>query len=134
ADVLGDLGDDRSAAGPRSATHAGGDEDHVGFFERLVQLLAVVLGGLATNTGIGAGPETLRDLVTDANFVRRVREEQRLSVGVHRDELDTHQLRSDHAFDGVRSAAADTDDLVESVFFYVALEGHGLSTIYFTSA
>src|SRR5207249_2709267 len=50
------------------------------------------------------------------------------------DELDTHQLRTDHAIDGVRSAAADTDDLDESEIFYVAPEGHGQSPNHFHAA
>src|SRR6266511_2541545 len=125
ADVLRDLGDDRSRAGPRPAAHAGGHEDHVGFLQRLVQLLAVVLGGLATNCGIGARTEALRDLVADADLVRCVGEEERLGVGVHRDELDAHELRSDHAIDGVRTAAADADDLDEREVLYIAPEGHG---------
>src|SRR6202158_1457966 len=134
ADILGDLGDDRGAAGPRSATHAGGDEDHVGFLEGLVQLFAVVLGGFATNTGIGAGAKALCDLVPDADLVRCVREEQRLSVGVHRDELDTHQLGSDHAVYGVRAHAAHTDALYHGEGFYVAPEGHGQSPNHFHAA
>src|SRR6185503_19833509 len=112
--------DDRRAARPRSATHTGGHEDHVGFLERLVQLFAVILGRLATNTGIGAGAEALGDLIAYAVLVWCVREEQGLSVGVHRDELDAHELRADHAIDGVRTAAADTDDLDESEILDVA--------------
>src|SRR5688500_17306776 len=134
ADILCDLSDHRSAACPRSATHTGGDEDHVGFFERLVQLLAVVLGGLATNTGVGAGPKALGDLVADADLVWSVREKQRLSVGVHRDELDAHELRADHAVDGVRSTAADTDDLYESEVLDIAPEGHGHTPNQFPAA
>src|SRR5258705_2731638 len=134
ADVLGDLGDDRSAAGPRSAAHTGGNEDHVGFLERLVELLAVVLGCLAPNTGIGAGAEALGDFIADADLVRCVREKQRLSVGIHRDELDAHELRSDHAIDGVRAAAADTNDLYESEIFDVAPEGHGHTPNQFPAA
>src|SRR5438552_1536830 len=43
-------------------------------------------------------------------------------------------LRADHAIDGVRSAAADTDDLDESEIFYVAPEGHGQSPNHFHAA
>jgi hypothetical protein len=46
-----------------------------------------------------------------------IREEERLGVGVHGDELDTHELGSDHAIDGVRTAAADTDHLDEREIF-----------------
>ena len=37
--------------------------------------------------------------------------EQRLRVGVDRDELDALQARVDHPVDGVATAAADADDL-----------------------
>src|SRR5687767_7766949 len=134
ADVLCDLRNDRSAACPRSATHTGGDEDHVGFLERFVKLFAVVFGGFAPNTGIGAGAKALRDLVADADLVRCVREKQRLCVGVHRDELDAHQLRADHSIDGVRSTAADTDDLYESEILDIAPEGHGHTPNQFPAA
>src|SRR5437867_3752282 len=95
---------------------------------------STMLVRFATNTGIGAGAKALRDLVADTDLVRCVRKEQRLSVGVHRDELDAHQLRTDHAIYGVRSAAADTDDLDESEIFYVAPEGHGQSPNHFHAA
>ena len=47
ADFLGDLRHDRRAAGAGAAAHAGGDEDHVGAFEHLVQLFGRFFGGLA---------------------------------------------------------------------------------------
>ena len=37
--------------------------------------------------------------------------QQRLRVGVDRDELDAREPGVDHAVDGVRAAAADADDL-----------------------
>ena len=37
-------------------------------------------------------------------------EEQRLRVGVHRNELDTLQARVDHSIDGVHAATANADD------------------------
>ena len=118
-DVLGDLRYDRGGAGPCAATHAGGHEDHVGLFERLVELLAVVLGGLAAHRGIGAGAKTLRDLVADAELVRGVGEEQGLRVGVHRDELDAHQLGADHAVDRIGPATTDADDFDQREVFNI---------------
>ena len=43
--------------------------------------------------------------------------EERLRVGVHRDELHAGQACVDHAVDGVRTAAADTDDLEDGKEF-----------------
>src|SRR5262249_55228524 len=61
----------------------------------------------------------------DPDLVGRVAHEERLRVGVHRDELDAHQLGADHSVHGVRSAAADANDLYEGEVLYVATEGHG---------
>ena len=47
AELAGDRRDDRRAAGAGAAALARGDEDHVGPLEDLLDLLAVVLGGLA---------------------------------------------------------------------------------------
>ena len=134
ADVLGDLGDDRCRPGPGTAAHTRGDEHHIGFLERLVELLAVILGGLAADRRIGTRAEALGDLVADAQLVGGIGEEKRLGVGVHRDELDPHQLGADHPIDGVRSAAADTDDLYEREVLYIASEGHGQASTSFHAA
>src|SRR5581483_7847170 len=134
ADVLRDLGDDRRGPGPGAATHAGGHEDHVRLFERLVQLLAVVLGRLASDGRVRARAKTLRDLVADADLVGGVAHEERLRVGVHRDELDAHELGADHPIDRVRSAAADADDLNEREILYIASAGHGSASTPFHAA
>ena len=54
AEALGDLGDDRRAAGAGAAALAGGDEDHVGALEHLLDLLAVLLGGLPADLGVAS--------------------------------------------------------------------------------
>ena len=46
------------AAGAGAATLAEGDEHHVGALEHLFDLVAVVLGGLAADLGIGPGAQT----------------------------------------------------------------------------
>ena len=125
ADVLGDLGDDRGGSGAGPAAHAGGHEHHVRFLQGLVELLAVVLGGLAPDRRIGARAKAFGDLVADTELVRCVRQEEGLSVRVHSDELDAEELGADHPIHGVRTAAADTDDLNEREVLDVASEGHG---------
>ena len=68
ADLLaGDLGDDGGRAGARAAALASGDEDHVGLGQRLADLRAALLGGLAAHLGVGAGAETARQLFADVD-------------------------------------------------------------------
>ena len=105
------LGDDGRAAGAGAAALAGGDEDHVGALEDLFDLLAVVLGGLAAHLGVGAGAEAAGELAADVELDVGVAHQQRLRVGVDRDELDALETDLDHAVDGVDAAAADADDL-----------------------
>lgn len=50
-----DVGDDGCAAGAGAAAFSGGDEDHVGPLEDLLDLLTVVLCRLATDCRVGAG-------------------------------------------------------------------------------
>jgi hypothetical protein len=54
----------------------------------------------------------------------RVAHQQRLRVGVHRDELDAAKARIDHAVDRVGAAAADADDLDDGEVV-AALVPHG---------
>jgi hypothetical protein len=56
AELAGDLGDDRRAAGAGAAALAGGDEDHVGALEDLLDLVAVVLGGRRPTSGSAPAP------------------------------------------------------------------------------
>ena len=73
---FGDLGDDGRAAGPGAATLAGGDEDHVGALEDLLDLVGVLAGGGASDLRIGAGAETARRLPPDVELHLRVRHQQ----------------------------------------------------------
>ena len=108
---LGDPRHDRRAAGARAAALTGGDEDHVGALEDLLDLLRVVVGGLLADLGVGAGAEPARELATDVELDVGVTHEQRLGVGVDGDELDALEADLDHPVDGVDTAAADADDL-----------------------
>ena len=65
---LGHLGDDRAAAGAGAAALAEGDEHHVGALQHLFDLVAVVLGGLAADLGVGPGAETAGDLAPDVEL------------------------------------------------------------------
>ena len=60
-----ELRDDRRRAGAGAAAHAGGDEDHVGAADELLDALVILQRGLAAVLGIGAGAEAARDRVAD---------------------------------------------------------------------
>jgi hypothetical protein len=109
--LLGDLGDDGRGARAGAAALARGDEDHVGALERLLDVVARLLGGARAHVGVGAGAEALGELVADVQLDVGVAHGQGLRVGVRRDELDAAQTGVDHAVDRVGPTAADTDDL-----------------------
>ena len=109
--LAGELGHDRRGAGAGAAAFAGGDEDHVGALQRLLQLVAALLRRGLADGRVGAGAEAARGLRADVDLDVGVAHQQRLRVGVDGDELDAREARVDHAVDGVRAAAADTDDL-----------------------
>src|SRR6185369_13534511 len=58
-----------------------------------------------------ARAEAAGELAADVQLDVRVAHQQRLGVGVDRDELDSLEPHLDHAVDGVHSAATDPDDL-----------------------
>src|SRR5829696_134903 len=109
--LLGDLGDHRGGAGARSAALAGGHEHHVRALERLLDLVAALVGRAVADLGVRAGAQAARELVADLQLVVGVAHLQRLRVGVDRDELDALQAGVDHAVDRVDPAAAYADDL-----------------------
>ena len=111
ADLAPDLGDDGRAAGSGAAAFAGGDEDHVRALERLLQLVAALLGGGEADPRVRAGAEAARRLRADVDLHVGLRHQERLRVGVHGDELDARDAGLDHPRDRVRAAAADADDL-----------------------
>ena len=65
AGAAGDLGDDRRGAGPRAAAEAGGQEDHVGAFDRFGQRVATDLGGALALRRVAARAEALRAATAD---------------------------------------------------------------------
>src|SRR4051794_2962569 len=109
--VLGDLGDDRRRAGTRAAALAGGDEDHVGALERLLDVVTRLGGRALADLRVRARPEALGERRADVQLEVGVRHLERLGVGVGRDELDAAQAGVDHPVHGIGSTAADADDL-----------------------
>ena len=110
-ELAAELGHDGSGAGSRAAALTGGDEDHVGALERLLQLVARLLRRGETDRRVGAGPEAARRFRADVDLDVGVRHQERLRVRVDRDELDAAQARLDHAIDRVGPAATDADHL-----------------------
>ena len=106
-----ELGDDRRCASAGPAALTGRDEDHVGALQRLLHLVARLLGRREPDPRIGSGAETARGARSDVDLLVRLGHEERLRVRVHRDELDAREPGLDHARHRVRAAAADPDDL-----------------------
>ena len=122
--VLGDLRDDRRGTRPGPATEARGDEHHVGVGQRGRDLLRVLFRRALAQLRVAAGPETARDLVADADLVRRVRLQERLRVRVAGDELDAHHLGADHPVDGIAAASADADDADQREVLGIGTQRH----------
>ena len=61
-------------------------------------------------SGFAPAPSPRVELRADVELQVGVAHEQRLRIGVDRDELDALEPSVDHAVDRVRSAAADADD------------------------
>src|SRR3954447_2454136 len=68
AELACDVGDHGRAAGTRTAALAAGDEHHVGALEDLFDLIAVVLGGVLANVGIGARAEAAGQFPADVEL------------------------------------------------------------------
>jgi hypothetical protein len=71
----------------------------------------VVLGGARTHLGVGAGAEAPGELAADVELDVGVAHQERLRVGVDRDELDTLESDLDHPVDGVDTTTTDAHDL-----------------------
>ena len=102
--------DDRCGAGAGAASLARGDEDHVRAAQRRLQLVDRLLGRRAPDRRIGARAEAVGQTLADRDLRRRVRDRERLPVGVHGDEVDLRDPGVHHAVDRVQAGAADPDD------------------------
>src|SRR6266699_2602641 len=79
----------------------------------------------ATWEMIGAAPA--RQLLADLDFDVGLVVEERLSIGVDRNELDSAHVLVDHAVEGVAAAPADADDFHSRVLRngFFEFEDHG---------
>ena len=110
ADVPRQARDDRCGARAGAAALSGGDEDHVGAAEDVLDLILGLLGRAPAEVRVGARAEPLRQVPADVELDRRLALLQLLDVRVDGDELDLRDPGLDHAVDGVQSRAADADD------------------------
>ena len=92
AHFLGQLRDHRRRAGAGTATHAAGDEDHVGTVQQFADALAILERGLATDLGIGPGAESLGDVRAELQGVLGPAVLERLRIGVGTDEIHALDL------------------------------------------
>ena len=97
--------------GAGAAAETGGDEDHVGAVEHLLDALPVLERGVLADLGVGAGAEAGGEARAELELDRRRGGAQRLEIGVGDDELHAGELGADHPVDRVRAAAAEADDL-----------------------
>src|SRR5579859_4952592 len=98
-------------AGPCTCatSHASRDENHVGAFERLVDLLGILLSSFASNTRITTCTETTSELVADTDAVWRLCEQQGLSIGIDRDKLNPYHTGQNHPIYRVTPSTPYTD-------------------------
>ena len=110
-EVLGDLGDDGRRARARAAAHTGRDEQKVGIFNGVHELVFVFFRGSAADVGIRARTQPLGEFGADLDLALRARAGKDLRVGIHRDVFRARDPRFDHSVDGIVPRAADADDL-----------------------
>ena len=111
AQLAGDAGDDGRTAGAGATPFAGGDEHHVRPAKQFFDLVLGVIGGLAPDFRVGAGAQPACGVAADVELDVGIAHQQRLRVGVDRDELHALEALLDHPVDGVDAAATDTHNL-----------------------
>ncbi len=117
--VFGDFGHDGGCSSARAATHAGGDEEHLGVFvHQGLEFIAAHLGGFATDVGVVAGAQVaLAEVHGGLDFAFQ----QGLVVGVAQDEIDALDAFFHHVVDGVASTTSHTDDF--DIVRFVNIDG-----------
>ena len=101
------FGNNGSGSRTGSATHARGDENHLGLgSEGGLNLFVALEGGLLADFGVRAGSEAFSEGRAELNFGLYGAVGQRLSVGVADDEIHSANALVLHVVDGVRAAAA----------------------------
>ena len=71
----------------------------------------MILGGLTPDLGIATRAKATSQLTANVEFDIGVAHQERLCIGVDRDEFDALQASIDHSVDSVDAAAANSDHL-----------------------
>ncbi|CAB4595447.1 unannotated protein [freshwater metagenome] len=119
-----DSSNDRRTACSRSSTFTSCDKHEVSAGEALFDFLGVILRCVATDFGVSPSTKATGELSADVELDVSIAHEQRLSVGVDCDELNSANTCVNHSIHGVDSAAADTDYLDDGKVI-VAAGSHG---------
>src|SRR3989442_170748 len=110
---LGDHGDgERAQFGGQGSHYRGGaaagaaaqprsQENHVGALKHFDDFFRVLERRLAPNLRVRARAKALGQLGSQLQFHRRLRQPERLEVGIGRDEFDALDLGADHAVNGI---------------------------------
>ena len=107
----GDLGNRRPCAGSCSATHTGGDKDHIGIFHGLGNVVSALLSGAFANFRIRSCTLSAGDLLADLDLLIGIGNGQCLLVRIDGNKLDTLGAGLHHTVDYVVSCSPDSYDL-----------------------
>ena len=107
----GDTGDYGRSAGPRSSSHARGNEDHVGSVDKSCKHVPAFKRSFASDYRIGTGPQSPCKVCSYLYPCRRKRGFKVLYVGIHRDELHAVYMGGYHTVDGIAATASHSDHL-----------------------
>ena len=110
AAVPGAFGDDRRGTRSGAATHAGGDEDHMGPFEVPVDFVGRLLGGIHADLGMGPGTQPLGDGLAQLDPAIGLGERQMLRVCVGDNKFDAFETGIDHVVDRIPAGSADSEN------------------------
>jgi hypothetical protein len=106
-----------TCAGP--AAHPGGDEDHIGAVDHLVEVITRLFGRFGADGRVAARAQSLGQLVADSHAVWRTGKHQCLGIGIDGDKLNAPQTLFDHAVDGVAATPTHTQHLDPCEIFHV---------------
>jgi hypothetical protein len=111
ARLAGQFADHGRCARACATAHSACNEDQIGIRDRAKHLVATLLDRLAADLGPRACAQTACELLPDLDLHIGFGAEQRLGVGIHRDEFDSGEALLDHAIDRVATTATDAHDL-----------------------
>ena len=125
AHLTGDVSDDGSRSGPRSASHARRDEKHVRPLDILLDAIHGLLGGIHPHLGVGPRSEAAGQFLPQHDLVWGLVQGQRLGVRIGRDELHSLQTGVDDVVQSVAATAAyPEDDDVLPLFYGIGKLKH----------